>query len=151
MAGLADISIGNCTILHITTSADYDTPVNNLSTLGDLTEEANLVEVNEYCRDIVRTVAGSTTAGSVEVVVNMDPTDAAFVQLEALYVSGLENAMKVEMLAIGQVTGGIGHFITFGAKVTGHTYLNNFDEVRQVSYTISLQTKLSTLTANPTI
>lgn len=150
MAGLTDISIGNCTILHITTSVDYDTPVNNLSTLGDLTEEANLIEVNEYCRDIVRTVAGSTTAGSVEVVVNMDPNDAAFVRLEALYVSGEENAMKVEMLAIGEVTGGTGHFVTFGAKVTGHTYVNSFDEVRQVSYTVSLQTKLSALTANPT-
>ena len=80
----------------------------------------------------------------------MDPNDPAFIVLEGLYVSGLDNAMKVEMLALGEVTGGLGSFVTFEGKVTAHTFTNSFDEVRQKTYTVSIQTKLSTLTSNPT-
>lgn len=150
MAGLTDISLGNCTVLHLTDSADYDTPVLTLASLGDLTEESNLIEIPEYCRDVVRTMAGSTTPSTLEVTVNMDPDDPAFVLLDALYVSGVDNPMKVEMLAVGEATGGIGSFVTFEGKVTAHTFTNSFDEIRQKTYTISIQTKLSALQANPT-
>lgn len=147
MAGLTDISLGNFTKFHITTEGgtDYDLPVANLQAVGDLGDEATIVDVSEYGVKYLRKLVGSASAGPVDLTVNFDPSDTSFTRLEALYKSGLPVACKLEMLDSSETNGS---FVTFTGLVASKSFGNEFDGVRSVVFSIAIDGAVSDVTAN---
>lgn len=145
MAGLTDISLGNFTKIHITDALDYDTEITNVQGIGELSDESTIVDVAQYGVKYMRKLVGSATAGPIEVVVNLDPSDASYVLLEEYYTEGTKTKAKLEMLDGSQSKG---HYVTFDCLVASKSFSNEFDGVRTVTFSLVIDGAVSDLTAN---
>jgi hypothetical protein len=142
MAGLTDISLANFTKIFVTDTVDYDTEITNVQSISEVSDEASVIDVPEYGVKYQRKLVGSATAGSVEVVVNLNPSDASFQLLEQYYTNSTRTKVKYLMLDGGGVNG---NFVTFDALVSSKSLSSEFDAVRTVTFTLVIDGAISAM------
>lgn len=145
MAGLDDISVANYTKLYYDATG---TPVaiNEIQSIGELTDEKTIIDVQTYGVQYLRKLVGTSNAGPLEIVVNLDPSDATHVYLLNSYKNGTREAFKLEM---SNAAGTQGDSISFNGFVGSKTIGNDFDTARTVSFSIAIDGALGDLTENP--
>lgn len=144
MAGLDDISVGNFTELHY--SLDNGTtynPVENVQSLGAIPDEKNIIDVPEYNVNYMRKLTGSANAGPVEVTTNLHVGDASFNVLQAAYKDNTRIDWKI--IYKDQEGGTKSEEITFKGQVASKSIGSEFDSVRTVTWSITIDGGVSDL------
>ena len=150
MAGLTDISLGNFTDI-IYAPADTVAPVGgdfssssfllvgDVQTVGDISDEATIVDVQAYGQKYLKKLVGSANASAIEVVCNYDPTDAGQIDLLSAYDTTTQRAIGVVMKENdgdfdADTTNGT--FNVFNALIASASVANSFDETRTITFSI---------------
>jgi len=143
MAGLSDITIGNFTKLYYLDidNADAETEITNVQSITHPTDEANVIDVQQYGQQYNRKLRGSSTTGNCEVVVNFNPADSSHQYLLAEYKSGRRNSFKLEVN--GDIAGTSSSYIEFAGQVVSKTSAGEFDGVTTITFSISVDGALS--------
>lgn len=146
MAGLSDISVANFTLLQYTTDSGTTwVPVTNMQSIGEISDEKTVIDVQEYGVNYLRKMVGTSNAGAVECVVNFDPTDATHIYLLASYAAGTAEEFRIVM---NNADASAGNYIQFNGFVASKSVGNEFDSARTVTFSIAIDGALGALTAN---
>jgi len=147
MAGLTDISVSNYTVLQYTTDSGTTwVDITNVNSIGDLTDEKTIVDVQEYGVSYLRKLVGTANAGTVDLTVNFNPADTSHVYLLASYKSGSPEMFRLVMYNTSAKT--LGNYIQFNGFVGTNTISNSFDSSRTVVFSIAVDGALGALTPN---
>lgn len=150
MAGLTDIVVGNFTqvLYSDDNTADPANLVDNVQSLTQPTDTKNIVEVPEYGQQYQRKLAGSSTTGDAEVVVNFDPSLDSHQALLGLYASGERRKFRIQVLDSSE-QGANGSYYDFSGQVISKSASSEFDAVTTVTFSISVDGELGAWTALP--
>lgn len=144
MAGLSDIVVGNFTkVFYAPDSMDATEAteeIENIQSLTQPTDTKNIVEVPQYNQNYQRKLAGSSTTGDAEIVVNFDPNLQSHIDLLDLYDSG--ERRKFRILVLAQMDGDAGSFYEFYGQVISKSGSSEFDAVTTVTFAISVDGRL---------
>ena len=144
MAGLDDISVANYTKLYYG-AAGSEVEVTHVQSVGELTDEKTIIDVQEYGVQYLRKLVGTASAGPLEVIVNLDPSDTSHQYLLNSYKLGTQEDITLELT---NAAGDKGDRVTFKGFVGSKSIGNDFDSARTVSFSIAIDGALSDLTAN---
>ena len=141
MAGLSDISLGNFTrILYGQASVAAPTSVlGDVQSIGDITDEATIVDVPAYAQKYLKKLVGSANASAIEVVCNYDPSDAGQIDLFAAYNASAARMIRIEMGIDATFAGDATSHVTgieFDCLVASASVSNSFDETRTVTFSL---------------
>lgn len=150
MAGLTDISLGNFTdIVYAPTGTlspaggDFSggdfSAVGDVQQVGDISDEATIVDVQAYGQKYLKKLVGSANAAAMEVICNYDPTDAGQVDLLKAYKETTQRAIGVIMKESDgafDATATNGTFNVFEVLVASASVSNSFDETRTVTFSL---------------
>ena len=149
MASLSDIALGNFTKIKITPAGGSEFELADVQSIGDVGDEATIVDVPEFNRKYLRKLVGSANAGPMEVVCNLVPdlgqTESSFEQMEDAYTNGTRCAVVVELLEDDAGTNG--DKFSFNALVASKTLSTGFDTVRTVTWSLAIDGAVSAMTA----
>ena len=146
MAGLQDISVSNYTNLQYTTDAGavWGT-ITNVQSLGELSDEKTIIDVQEYGAAYLRKLVGTANAGPMDVTVNFDPSDPTHIFLLNSYKNGTQEQMR---LVMNNADGSAGNFVEFYGFVASKSQGNEFDAARTMTFSIAIDGALGDITAN---
>lgn len=150
MAGLTDISLGNFTeIRHGAANAVFNSlvKVDDVQSIGELTDEATIVDVQAYGQKYLKKLVGSSNASAIEVVCNYDPSDTNQQALLNAYTNATN--IKIALVMLADNTGTKGTYNMFDSLVASATVSNSFDETRTITFSIVPTNGLGTYTALP--
>ncbi len=136
MAGLEDISLGNFTNVFYG-DAGTDDPTNKLGevqSVGDISDEATIVDVQKYGQKYLRKLVGSANAAPIEVVCNFKPNDAGQIDLLKAYNETTTRRIKIDMDE--NDTGSNGTTNQFDVLVGSASVTNSFDETRTITFAL---------------
>ena len=140
--GLADISLGNFTEIRIgdvgSVFADLDI-LGNVQSVGELTDEATIVDVNAYGQKYLKKLVGSANASAVEVVCNYNPSDITQGELLDAYTSSTPKQIALVMFESDTGSAGAdaeGTYNMFKCLVASASLANSFDETRTITYSL---------------
>lgn len=140
MAGISTLTTGYNTSVAIdekaigVEAAKVVTLVPHVQSIGDLTDVAASVTVNEYGGDgYTQTLAGIKTAGPVDLVLNYVPTDATQALLKTMYDGASQGTMKITYKAGQNET-----YVTFNFNVLSFSIASPVDGVRAVTCSIGV-------------
>lgn len=140
--GLADISLGNFTEIRVGDTGDAFTALSileDVQSVGELTDEATIVDVNAYGQKYLKKLVGSANASAIEVVCNYDPTAVIQQELLAAYTSSVKKTIALTMF---EGTTGVGldesegTYNQFDCLVASASVANSFDETRTITFSI---------------
>ena len=137
MAGLLDISLGNYTKVGYFDTTEME--LDNIQSIGSLSDEATVVDVQEFNTQYLRKLVGSKNAGPIEIVCNYDDADVGQLFLNSLYTSNETNAMSLYFTDQSMETTfppTAGTKLTFNGIVASRSFSSEFDSVRTVTYSI---------------
>ena len=141
MAGLADITLGNFTKVFVGESDDLQGAMSELEevqSVGDISDEATIVDVQKYGQKYLRKLVGSANAAAIEVVCNYisNAATGGIVQKELLaaYSASTQKQVIVSMLEDATETNGV--YVSFPCLVASATVTNAFDETRTVTFSL---------------
>ena len=137
MAGLTDISLGNYTKISYGPAGTAFASLGNLpdvQSVGELTDEATIVDVQAYGQKYLKKLVGSANASAIEVVVNYNPSEAGQIDLLAAYNSSTQRSIALVMDE--DATGTNGTYNQFDALVASATVSNSFDETRTMTFSL---------------
>jgi len=143
MAGLADISVANFTVLEYLDTTQK--PVTNVQSIGELSDEKTVIDVQEYGVTYLRKLVGTANAGPIDIVVNFDPTDTSHMYLLASYKSGSSETFR---LVMNNADASAGNYVEFTGFVASKTQGNEFDAARTVTFSIAIDGAVGDITAN---
>lgn len=144
MAGLDDISVANYTKLYYGLSGS-EVEITHVQSVGELTDEKTIIDVQEYGVQYLRKLVGTASAGPLEVIVNLDPSDATHQYMLNSYKLGTQESFTLELT---NAAGDKGDRVTFKGFVGSKSIGNDFDSARTVSFSIAVDGALSDLVAN---
>ena len=146
MAGLDDISVANFTVVQYTTDAGTTwVPVTNVQSVGELSDEKNIIDVQEYGATYLRKLVGTANAGPVDVVVNFDPSDATHQYLLTSYKNGAKETFR---LVMNNADASKGNYVEFDGFVASKSQGNEFDSARTLTFSLAIDGALGDVTAN---
>lgn len=147
MAGLDDISVSNYTVLQYSTDdfATAGTTVTNVQSIGELTDEKTIIDVQQYGVAYLRKLVGTANAGPMDVVVNFDPSDVTHQYLLTSYTNGTQEKFR---LVMNNAAGDKGNYVEFDGLVASKTQGNEFDSARTLTFSIAIDGALGPLTDN---
>lgn len=146
MAGLTDISVANFTVFQYTTdSGSTWTPLTNVQSVGELTDEKNIIDVQEYGATYLRKLVGTANAGPVDVIVNFDPSDATHQYMLNSYKNGTAEQFR---LVMNNAAGDAGNYVEFNGFVASKSQGNEFDSARTLTFSIAIDGALGDVTDN---
>ena len=145
MAGLTDISLGNFTdIIYAPTGTaippadlsvgDVFAAIGDVQTVGDISDEATIVDVQAYGQKYLKKLVGSANAAAIEVVCNYDPSDASQTDLLTAYSDSTKRNVAIVMLE--NDTGNNGTYNAFEVLVASSSVSNSFDETRTITFSL---------------
>ena len=141
MAGLLDISLGNFTEVRFGPATAGVTPVlpttytlGDVQTVGDISDEATIVDVQAYGQKYLKKLVGSANAAAIEVVCNYDPSDASQTDLLTAYSDSTKRNVAIVMLE--NDTGNNGTYNAFEVLVASSSVSNSFDETRTITFSL---------------
>lgn len=145
MAGLADISLANFTKMTISGSEDMGraTNIENIQSIGELTDESNIIDVPEYNVKYMRKLVGSASAGPIDVTCNLHAGDGSYKKMEAAYTTGAP--LKVELI-MTDLSGENGVKVSFNAFIASKSFGNEFDNTRTVTWSFAVDGEVSNIT-----
>lgn len=135
---ISDIQVSNYVKVLIDGSE-----LEEVQSVGEITDEATIIDVPSYGSQYLRKVVGSKNAGSLEIVVNIIPDATAAPIQQALrdaYASGVSVAVQVQML---NEAGDAGDEVTFNGLVSSASITNEFDSVRTQTFNIAIDGAVS--------
>lgn len=145
--GIDSIQISNFVKVLASNLAGPVTEVEEIQSVGELTDEATIVDVPAYGSSYMKKLVGSKSAGPMEIVCSLVPdSTVAPVQqsLRDAYTDGTEMFFTVQML---NATSDAGDEVSFKGFVTSATVSNDFDAVRTQTFSIAVNGALSAMTA----
>jgi hypothetical protein len=140
MAGLSDISLGNFTKVFIGDVGELQasmTELEEVQSVGDISDEATIVDVQKYGQKYLRKLVGSANAAPIEVVCNyLSDTSVGIIQQELMsaYTNNTPKQAIISMLE--DVTGTNGIYVSYGCLIASATVTNSFDETRTVTFSL---------------
>jgi hypothetical protein len=141
MAGLGDITLGNFTKVYVGEDADLVGAMSELEevqSVGDISDEATIVDVQKYGQKYLRKLVGSANAAAIEVVCNYvsDSTTGGIVQKELLaaYTASTPKQVVISMLEDATETNGV--YVLFNCLVASASITNAFDETRTITFSL---------------
>ncbi len=141
MAGLDDITLGNFTKVFVGEVGQTHVDMSELEevqSVGDISDEATIVDVQKYGQKYLRKLVGSANASAIDVVCNYvsNSTTEGIVQKELLtaYTSSTPKQVIVSMLEDASGTNGV--YVSIPVLVASATVSNSFDETRTVTYSL---------------
>lgn len=147
MAGLDDISVANYTVIQYTTdSGTTYIPVTNVQSIGELSDEKSIIDVQEYGVNYLRKLVGSSNAGALDIVVNLDPSDVTHLYLLQSYKLGRSESFR---LVMNNASADKGNYVDFNGFVASKSQGNEFDSSRTLTFSIAIDGALGDLTENP--
>lgn len=150
MAGLTDISLGNFTEVLYGAVGDAPgtmTKLGEVQTVGDLTDEATIVDVQAYGQKYLKKLVGSANASAIEVVCNYNPSDAGQIDLLSAY--NLSEKRQIVLVMNEDEAGTNGTYNSFPALIASASVTNSFDETRTITFSIVPTDGLGTFEAKP--
>lgn len=146
MAGLDDISVSNFTVVQYTTDSGTTwVPVTNVQSVGELGDEKNIIDVQEYGATYLRKLVGTANAGPVDVVVNFDPSDTTHQYLLTSYKTGAKETFR---LVMNNADASKGNYVEFDGFVASKSQSNEFDSARTLTFSLAIDGALGDLTDN---
>ncbi len=140
MAGLSKITLGNFTHVYYGDKDAVETALlklGDVQSVGDISDEATIVDVNAYGQKYLQKLVGSANAAAIEIVCNYDPSDAGQSALIAAYTNTTTMEIAIVMSEDDtSPTTGDGTFVKFPALVASSSISNSFDETRTVTFSI---------------
>lgn len=147
MAGLDDISVSNFTVVEYTTDGGTNwLPITNVNAIGDLSDEKNIIDVQEYGATYLRKLVGTANAGPMDITVNFKPDDTSHIYLLASYKAGRQEQMRLVMYNADQSAG---DFVEFNGFVASKSQGNAFDSARTMVFSIAVDGALGDVTPLP--
>lgn len=147
MAGLDDISVANYTRISYETtpgSGTY-TDIAEVQSIGELTDEKTIIDVQEYGVQYMRKLVGSANAGPLELIINLNPAETTHQYLFTAY----KNDTRVKFqLRMTNAANDKGDSVTFTALVASKSFGNEFDTARTASVSLAIDGAISDLTAD---
>jgi len=144
MAGLDDISVANYTKLKYG-EVGSEVTITNIQSIGELTDEKTIIDVQEYGVAYLRKLVGTANAGPIEILLNLDPSDTSHQYLIASYKSGARERFTLELT---NAAGDKGDSVVFNGFIGSKSLGNDFDSARTVSLSIAIDGAVGDLTAN---
>ncbi len=143
--GLDDISVANFTVLEYTTDGGTTwIPVTNVQSIGELSDEKNIIDVQEYGATYLRKLVGTANAGPMDIVVNFKPDDVTHLYLLNSYKTGTQEEMRLVMYNADQSAG---DYVEFNGFVASKSQGNDFDSARSLTFSIAIDGALGDITA----
>ena len=154
--GLADISLGNFTEVRVGEVNDAFTALSilgDVQSIGELTDEATIVDVNAYGQKYLKKLVGSANASAIEVVCNYNPADTIQEELLTAYTSSVPKSIALVMFEAD--TGALGDdaegtYNQFPCLIASATLSNSFDETRTMTFSLVPTDGLGDYTNVPT-
>jgi hypothetical protein len=138
---LSDITLGNFTKFYYW-DKDLGVPayvaVDEVQTLTHPTAERNIIEVNEFCRDISEKRVGSTTVGNAEIVVNLHPSNTTHARLLAMYKDRTITRFKIEVNDGPDSATPLNSYFEFDGQLSSKTSAGEFDSVMTATFSITV-------------
>ena len=144
MAGLDDISVANYTKLKYG-EAGSEVTITKVQSIGELTDEKSIIDVQEYGVAYLRKLVGTANAGPMEVLINLDPSDATHQYMINSYKLGTRERFTLELT---NAAGDKGDSVVFNGFVGSKSLGNDFDSARTVSLSIAIDGAVGDLVAN---
>lgn len=136
MAGLTAISLGNFTKVYYGPSgvADPTSVLGEVQSVGDISDEATIVDVSAYGQKYLKKLVGSANASAIEIVCNFQPADAGQIDLLKAYEETTQRRILIEMDE--DATGTNGTINQFDALIASASVTNSFDETRTITFSV---------------
>lgn len=144
MPGLDDISVANYTNLSYGQTGS-EVKITEIQSIGELTDEKTIIDVQEYGAAYLRKLVGTANAGPLEVVVNLDPSDVTHQYLLNSYKLGTQERFTLELT---NAAGDKGDKVVFNGFLGSKSIGNDFDSARTVTFSIAIDGALGDLVAN---
>lgn len=144
MPGLDDISVANYTNLSYGAQGS-EVKITEIQSIGELTDEKTIIDVQEYGAAYLRKLVGTANAGPLEIVVNLDPSDATHQYLLNSYKNGTSERFTLELT---NAAGDKGDTVVFNGFLGSKSIGNDFDSARTVTFSIAIDGAVGDLTAN---
>lgn len=143
MAGLDDISVANYTKLSYGAEG-AEVLITEVQSIGELTDEKTIIDVQEYGAAYLRKLVGTANAGPLEIVINLNPADITHKYLLASYKAGTRERFTLELT---NAAGDKSDSVVFNGFLGSKTFGNDFDSARTASISIAIDGALGDLTA----
>ena len=140
--GLSDISLGNFTEIRVGDIADIFsalTILEDVQSVGDLQDEATIIDVNAYGQKYMKKLVGSANASALEVVCNFNPSAPVQTALLDAYTNTTPKVIAIAMFEATTGVGGTeseGTFNMFPCLVASASVANSFDETRTITFSL---------------
>lgn len=144
MAGLDDISVANYTKLKYG-DAGSEVTIVGVQSVGELTDEKTIIDVQEYGSVYLRKLVGTANAGPLEVVINLNPNEVTHKYLLNSYKTGARERFTLELT---NAAGDKGDSVVFNGFLGSKSLGNDFDSARTISMSIAIDGALGDLVAN---
>lgn len=142
MAGLSDISLGNFTSVVYGAEGAYTqaalSELGGVQSVGEISDEATIVDVSQYGRKYLRKLVGSANASAIEVICNYDPSDAGQIDLQLAYNTSTKRSIGIIMNEVNSndPMGDDGTHVVLNALIASASLSNSFDETRTITFSI---------------
>lgn len=139
-SGLTEISLGNFTAVFYGAKSTNpvalpSNEVGEVQSVGDIADEATIVDVQAYGQKYLKKLVGSANASAIEIVCNYDPSDAGQVDLQLAYSTSTPRDIGILMKDVdGDAAEGT--FNVFNALIASASLSNSFDETRTITFSI---------------
>jgi hypothetical protein len=141
--GIDTISIASYVEVLVDVASTPTIPVEDVQSIGEISDEATIVDVSAYGQQYLRKLVGSKSAGPMEIVVNaiFDVVVAPQQQmLRDAYRDGTSLFFTVEMK---NAAGDAGDFVSFQGLVASASISNEFDGIRSQTFSIVISGAVS--------
>ena len=145
--GINTIEMGNNVKVLVGTSTNPTDELEHINSVGDITDEATIVDVQVYGEQYLQKLIGSKNAGPIDIIVNFNPDAlAAPVQktMRDAYTNNTPLYFRIQML---NATGDAGDEVTFTGRVGSASISQEFDAVRTQNFNIAIDGAVSTPSA----
>jgi hypothetical protein len=140
--GLSEISLGNFTEIRVGAigSGFGDLLIlEDVQSVGDLQDEATIIDVNAYGQKYMKKLVGSANASALEVVCNFNPSAPIQAELLAAYANTTSKMIAIAMFEATTGANGDeaeGTYNMFPCLIASASVANSFDETRTVTFSL---------------
>ena len=145
--GIDTIQISNYVKVLVGLTPIPTTTLEEVQSVGEITDEATVVDIPSYGSQYLKKVVGSKNAGPVEIVVNLNPDSITAPQQKLLrdaYKNDTKIYFTIQML---NSAGDAGDEITFEGFVASASISNEFDAVRTQTFSVAIDGAVSPISA----
>lgn len=143
--GIDSIQMGNYTKVLVGLTASPTAELEDLSSVGDIADEATVVDVPAYGSKYLKKLVGSHNAGPIEIVVNLNPDSIAAPQQKLMREAYLNDTKVYVVVQMLDSNGTAGDFVEFAGYVTSGSISNEFDAVRTQTFSVAVDGPVSAI------